>query len=172
MEHRFGDTDACVLATFDEGVAHLSRALVEAAADERGWRERIGAALVALLELLDEHPSWARFLIIEEQTGALVIAERRQHALGELARALERETRGKLAGARELGPASSLIAEMIVGGALSVVRTNLLANTPSSLVELAPSLLPFILGQYQRSERRVRGRRTCPCGRPTARPGC
>jgi DNA-binding MarR family transcriptional regulator len=141
------------LAAFNEGLAHASRALVNAAAAERGWRERIGAGLVALLEFLDEYPGWARFVILEQETRGLAITERCQRAVAELARALERETRGKAIAARQLGSSSSLIAEMVVGGALSVVQASLLADTSSSLVELAPSLLAFIFGPYQRGDR-------------------
>ena len=166
------------MAAFDEGIARVSGLLVEAVSVERGWRERIRAGLVALLGFLDEQPCWARFLILEPPVEALAIAERRQRALSALARALERETRGRLVGdgqfeassGRSAAPStsSSLIAEMVVGGVVSVVQSQLLERTTNPLVELAPSLMAFILGLYQRNGRGVSEREHLPV-RPTYR---
>jgi hypothetical protein len=142
--------------------------LVDAAATERGWRERISAALVALLEFADQQPGWARFLILEPDEGAPAIADRRRRALAELARVLERETRGRLTVTRRGAPSSSLTAELVVGGIVAVVRSQLVHKATGSFVELAPSLMSFIVGSYQGSERDVAELEHLPV-RPTYR---
>ena len=143
------------MAAFDEGVARVSLVLADAVSVERGWRDRVGAGLLALLGFVDEQPSWARFLILDPPVEALEIAERRRRSLAALARALERETRGKIVGGGQFLPSSSLIAEMVVGGVVSVVQSQLLVKKTKSFVELAPSLMAFILGPYQTIERSV-----------------
>ncbi len=177
VDEVFGGADECILAAFDEGIARVSGLLVEAVSVERGWRERVRAGLVALLGFLDEQPCWARFLILEPPVEALAVAERRQRALSALARALERETRGRRVGDGQFEASSgrsapltssSLIAEMVVGGVVSVVQSQLLERTTNPLVELAPSLMAFILGLYQRNGRGVSEREHLPV-RPTYR---
>ena len=42
----------------------------------------------------------------------------------------------------------ALTGELVVGGVFSVIRTNMLENDGSKLVELAPSLMTFIAVQY------------------------
>ncbi len=147
-----------MLAAFDEGVARLSRVVESAVACERGWHERVQAALVALLEFMDEQLCWARFLILESPVAPIAICERRQRALSMLAHALEREseTHGKVAGPREAAPLSAtscLTAEMVVGGAVAVIQARLLEGSTQPLIELAPSLMSFIAGPYRAAER-------------------
>ena len=84
----FGSVEECVLAAFDEGVVRLGQVIGGAAAGERGWRERVRAALVAVLAFLDEQADWARFLLLDPPVATIAIAERRQQAVQALASAL------------------------------------------------------------------------------------
>jgi IclR helix-turn-helix domain len=140
-----------VLAAFDEGVERLSQVIVTAAECERGWRERVRAALAALLEFFDERPLWARFLILDSPVAALEVAERRQLALARLAHALERETRGIQVASQAFTPSSQLTAELVVGGVFSALHTHTAEGRPGSLHKLAPSLLAFIAASYRRA---------------------
>ena len=139
-----GSVDECVATAFDEGVARLSRIVALAGARERVCRERIRAALSALLRFLDEEPCWACFLILGPSEGARTASERRERALLVLARALERETRSHAPGSAAFIPSSRLTAELIVGGVFTVVRARVLEGTGEPLVELVPSLMSFI----------------------------
>jgi DNA-binding MarR family transcriptional regulator len=155
-------------------VTQLSRLASDAAECERGWRERIRAALVAILEFMDEQPCWARLLVLDPPVAQLAICERKQRAQRSLARALERETHERLAGLHELAPAAAsprLTAEMVVGGVVSVVRARMLAGAREPLVQLAPSLMSFITRPYQRIGREVPVRQHLPV-RTTYRTTC
>ncbi len=139
-----------MLAAFDEGVARVSRLVAQASAVERGWRERVHAALLALLGFFDEQPSWARFLLLELESpeDAQALGERRRGTLTQLARALERETGERLARGPQFVPSSRLTAEMVVGGVAAAVRARLLADTAGPCAQLAPALMSFISGTY------------------------
>ncbi len=108
---------------------------------------RIRTVLTALLGFFDGEPQWARFLILERAGEATAIGARRQQALGELARALDREIPSD---AFDSGScSSSLMAELVVGGVFSVLRLRILDGRKEPLVELAPSLMALIVGPYQ-----------------------
>ncbi len=151
----FGNVDECVAAAFDEGVARLARVIARAGARDGTWRERVCAALCALLQFLDEEPRWARFLILGPSEGALVAAERRERALRALARTLERETRSQAPSSDAFIPSSQLTAELIVGGVFTVVRARLCDGTSEPLIQLIPSLITFIGSPYGSADARA-----------------
>jgi hypothetical protein len=163
FDEAFESVDECVLAAFDEGAGRLARALGDAAECQSGWRERVGAALVALLAFLDEQPSWARFLILEPAVATSAICERRQRALSELARVLAQETRKETRrrGARGdcLVTSSRLGAELVVGGVFSVIQRQLRESAVAPLTEIAPSLLAFVIGPGESVQTRPRSER-------------
>lgn len=145
----FDSVDGCVLAAFEEGLARVSRIVVESAGCEEGWLERVGAVLSALLVFLDEEPGWARFLITESPIAASSVFELRQRAMRELARALVAETQAKANSSGWFIPSSEFTAELSVGGVFSLVRARMLEGTRELFVELAPSLMAFIVAPYR-----------------------
>jgi hypothetical protein len=148
----FDSVDDCVLAAFEEGLARLYRIVVDTAGREKVWLERVGAVLSALLVFLDEEPGWARLLIAEPPIAAASVFEPRQRALRELARALVNQTQADANRAGWFIPSSELTAELIVGGVVSLVRRRMLEDTRELFVELAPSLMAFIVAPYRASD--------------------
>ena len=136
------------MAAFDEGVVRLGQVIGGAAAGERGWRERVRAALVAALAFLDEQADWARFLLVDPPVATVAVAERRQQALQALASALARETHSKNVSPRGFTPSPLLTAELVVGGVFSAVRGQLLEHPERSLAAMAPSLMSFVLTSH------------------------
>ena len=127
--------------------------IADAAESQTDWRERVRASLIASLEFFDAEPAWARFLLFDPPLATVSIAERRQQALGALAAALARETQPDAAEQpREAGsvftPSPQLVAELVVGGVLSGVRSQMLERPRHALAALAPSLMSFILASY------------------------
>jgi hypothetical protein len=137
-----------ILAAFDEGVARLAQVIAGAAACERGWRERVRAALVASLEFFDSEPSWGRFLLLEPSVATIAIAERRQDALRALADLLEREIHGTAADSERFTLPPRLTGELVVGGVLAAVRGRLAEHREHRCAALAPSLMSFVLTSY------------------------
>jgi AcrR family transcriptional regulator len=149
----FPTVDECYRSAFVEGLDRLSRTLAEATDREVVWLERVRSGLVAMLGFLDDEPAWARLLVLETPlSGALTFECRR--GLHELvARLLDRgtevtETFG--AGRAVTSPTllATLTGELVVGGVFSVVRTSMLDRDGGKLVELAPSLMAFIVAPY------------------------
>jgi AcrR family transcriptional regulator len=153
----FFSVEECYRAAFDKGLERLSQRVVEATAREQAWLERVRSGLVAMLGFFDDEPSWARLLLCETPLDGAVTFECGQRLHGVLAALLERSTDvGEPDGASQSGasqragsPAllATLTGELVVGGVFSVIRTNLLEGD-GKLVELAPSLMAFIVAPY------------------------
>ncbi len=158
------------LATFDEGLDRLSRAVEQACEREPGWLERLRAGVVAMLGFFDDEPAWTRVLVVDAPaSGAVALAcHQRLHdlldglldtggigvngrvGLGRDESADEGIAPRRVAGVTETAGTSSpaLTAELVAGGVFSVIRTSLLEGDGGKLVELAPSLMAFIVAPY------------------------
>jgi AcrR family transcriptional regulator len=141
----FGSVDECVIAAFDEGVARVTRLIVEAARREHSRRERVRAALSALLMFLDRQPGWTHLLVDDSPLATIAVAERRQNALAALARALVGEMHANANSSGWFVPSSHLTAELAVGGVFSVVRARMSDRRGEPLAGLAPVLTDFII---------------------------
>ncbi|HYM45492.1 MAG TPA: helix-turn-helix domain-containing protein [Solirubrobacteraceae bacterium] len=156
----FQSEEECLQAAFDEGVARLSEAVLEAARRKERWLDRVRAGLVALLGFLDDEPRWGRLLIVQAPLAGAAALERRQRMFGVLAALLSEgrvEAGGELvdtglAGVKpadgELTPSPALTAELVVGGVFAVIHARVLDGNGGPLVELAPSLMSFVVAPY------------------------
>ena len=149
----FSTVEECYRTAFAEGLERLSRAVAEATTREEAWLERVRSGLVALLGFLDDEPSWTRLLVLETPLAGAVTFECRQRLHDLLASLLERE--GKVTQGRDNSSTAGspmLLetpgGELVVGGVFSVIRTNVLEGDSGKLVELAPSLMAFIVAPY------------------------
>jgi hypothetical protein len=143
----FPTVESCYCAAYHEGVGRLSHTVGEAASGKHRWVDRVRAGLVALLGFFDDEPSWARLLIFDlPGDGALTLQCRPQ--LYELLAGLLEPSGGVQAEAGSPVMAPALMADLVVGGVFSVLRTNLLEDDSGKLVELAPSLMAFIAAPY------------------------
>ncbi|HTZ63309.1 MAG TPA: winged helix-turn-helix domain-containing protein [Solirubrobacteraceae bacterium] len=149
----FPTVEECYRVAFDAGITRLAHAVAEATAAEQTWLERVRSGLVALLGFFDDEPSWARLLVLETPLNGVLTFECRQQLHELLARLLEHDYDSdqldggdRSAWSRAL--ASALTSELVVGGAFSVIRTSMLDDTAGKLVELAPSLMAFIVAPH------------------------
>jgi AcrR family transcriptional regulator len=150
----FATLEACYESAFDAGLERLARVVDEAAGREVAWLDRLRAGLVAFLGFLDDEPAWARLLIAPTPLADGVLGLRcQQRVLGVVTCLLDDHRPGpagesgpRIAAAP--GPESTLTAELLAGGAVSVIRAQLLNGQPKLLVGLAPSLMSFIVRPY------------------------
>jgi AcrR family transcriptional regulator len=147
----FENVDDCLLAAFDQCLKRVRRLIVDAAECEHSWRKRIRAVVLAVLVFLDEEPGWARLLIDDSPIASAEVAQRRQAALGELARALASDTQAHANSTGWFLPSSELTAELVVGGIFSGLCAHLLRGVNEPFVQLAPALIAFIEAPYQAS---------------------
>jgi AcrR family transcriptional regulator len=61
----FSDREDCFLAAFDDAITRIANEAIPAYEQPSRWRERIRAALTALLEILDYEPGTGRLVIVE-----------------------------------------------------------------------------------------------------------
>ncbi len=143
----FESVEDCLSAGFEEGLQRLSEAVGEASGREERWLGKVRAGVVALLGFLDDEPGWGRLLILEAPgagAAGLECGRRVQGVLG----GLLSEGRGEAIAGGELGPSPALTAELVLGGVFSVIRARMLERDGGRLVELAPSLVGFIVTSY------------------------
>ncbi len=151
----FEDRETCFVALLEETVGRLAVQIdpirqAESPDIQKGrlrrsdWRERVRAALAAVLAFFDAEPALARACLLESAKGGPAVLRLRQLVLQRLIAAIEQGA--AQASVREPPP---LAAQAIVGGAISVIQTQLLEHEPKkSLIELLNPLMSTIVLPY------------------------
>jgi AcrR family transcriptional regulator len=140
----FADRQACFLAAFDQATAYGRVQLMEAYAQQPGWREGVRSALARLLELLDDEPGLAKVCVVEALAAGPKVLERRGEVLDELAQAIDR---GRSLDGTDL-PLPDLTAEGVVGAIFAVLHNRLLDCSPAPFADLLGSLMSIVVLPY------------------------
>jgi AcrR family transcriptional regulator len=120
----FSGKEAIFLALLDDAYAAMIGLLQDGcAAGEGDPRTQVGAALGALLSWIDENPAWARSSLIEAPRAG----PPGQSRIGEAEQRFAELLAASTPAAAEASPED---ARMRVGGALTVVRADLVSGTP------------------------------------------
>lgn len=130
---------------FEDGLCRLSATVVQAAGREQRWLGRVRSGLVALLGFLDDEPGWGRLLLFKAPVDASVAFRCEQRLLGVLTALLDDGSPQAIA---ETMTEPHLTAELVSGGVFSVIRAHMAEEGGGPLVELAPSLMCFIVRPY------------------------
>jgi AcrR family transcriptional regulator len=143
----FASVEECYCAAYEQALGRLARTVATAAGRQDGWLERVRSGLVALLGHFDDHPSWARLLVLDAPINVGVSFKCTRRLYDVLAGLLEHhQPAGIPAESSQLIPVRT--GELIVGGVFAAIRTTMLGNDGAKLVELAPSLMAFIVAPY------------------------
>jgi AcrR family transcriptional regulator len=143
----FEDRDECLSAAFDTAIERIAGPVTTAYEAGGNWRERIGRALTALLELLDAEPDVARMCVVETLKAGPSVSEQRACVIDAMVQAVE-------AGRSESKPAEEpppLTGQGVVGGVLSVIHARLLETGDKPrrpLSELTGSLMAMVVHPY------------------------
>ena len=121
----FADREDCFLVAFDEAVGSVAASVISAYQRPRPWRERVRAALTALLQRLDSDRAMACLLIVESLAAGPKVLERRQSTLQRIVGVLD-QGRAEAKGSADPPP---LTAEGVIGGVLSVLHDRLTASS-------------------------------------------
>jgi hypothetical protein len=138
--------DEVWLAGFGEGLDRLTSAVWRAAAPRRTWLDRVRAGLVAFLGFFDDEPGWAEVLLFDPPLSDGAVAARCGQWLAGVLTVLLDDGQPQALG--ELTSEPQLTAELVAGGVVSVVRRHVREGEGQLLVELAPSLVSFVVGPY------------------------
>src|SRR6185437_3859633 len=139
----FEDFEDCFLAALDQSIARASEYVGGAYEPSAKWHVRIRAALIAVLEFLEDEPSMGRLCVLETLGAGRKVHERRHRALDPVIAAVE-EGRSESRSATAL---PSLTGEGVVGGVLSVLHARLLERD-TDLLELTGPLMGMIVLPY------------------------
>jgi AcrR family transcriptional regulator len=145
----FDDFEDCFLAALDQSVARASEYVLAAYDPAEKWRIRIRAALIGLLEFLEDEPAMGRLCIVETLGAGRKVHERRQRAVDAVIVVVD-EGRRESKAATTLPPLTS---EGVVGGVLSVLHARLVPHAGTgerrdSLLELTGSLMGMVVLPY------------------------
>jgi hypothetical protein len=138
-EHR----QDCPNAVFEEAVAIATRRVSAAYDSQAGWVDRMRAAVLALLELLDEERELA-LLCVGHAVASPAMLMCRGEVLGELTRIIDQGRSASRAARNQPPPA----AQGVLGGALGLIYSELIARDPRSMVELLNPLMWWIVLPY------------------------
>jgi AcrR family transcriptional regulator/DNA-binding MarR family transcriptional regulator len=141
----FEDREECFLAAFELALAQAAKRVLPAWQESGVWRERVRAALTALLVFLDEEPALARLCVVQ----ALAAGPRALGRRGEVLRALTVAVDGGREEVRRGIEPPPLAADGVIGGVLSVIHTRLLEDHEKPLVGLLGELMSMIVLPYQ-----------------------
>jgi AcrR family transcriptional regulator len=133
----------CPDAVFEEALAIATRRVSAAYDSQAGWVDRVRAAVLALLELLDEERELAR-LCVGHAVASPAMLLRHGEVLDKLARIIDQGRSGSRA-TRNPPPHA---ARAVLGGALGLIYARLSARDPHSLVELVNPLMSLIVLPY------------------------
>jgi AcrR family transcriptional regulator len=139
----FDDFEDCFLAALDRSIAGASEYVLDGYDPSEKWRPRIRAALIGLLEFLEDEPAMGRLCIVETLGAGPRVHERRERIVEAMIAAVE-EARLE---SRVAAALPQLTTEGIVGGILSVLHTRLLEGS-DSLLALTGSLMGMVVLPY------------------------
>jgi len=148
----FSDREDCFLAAFEQALEFASARVLPAYRAGKAWRERIRAALIEFLSFLDDEPVIGTLLVAESFGGGPRTLKRRARLLTQITKVVD-EGRNE---PKAASPAP-LTAEGVVGGALSVIHTRLVARPRTGepghapLIELTNPLMSMIVLPYMGS---------------------
>jgi len=141
---QFTDREDCFLAAFEQALEYAAERVVPAYESEKGWRERMRAALSGFLSFLEAEPVIGRMLIVESFGGGPATMNRRNESIALITHAID-EGRGEAKASLTLPP---LTAEGVVGGVLAVIHSRLVEGHEKALVELTSPLMSMIVLPY------------------------
>ena len=141
----FDDKIDCVFAAHERAFERLSKVLVDACRAEAAWSDRVAAAIAASLAFAVESPSEAQLVVVAYHTASEPKLAGRGHAAHEKLADLLRAGRHQ---AEVAHAPPELTEQAVIGAAMAVVGTRLLAGEVDSLPLLAPELTQVILTPY------------------------
>jgi hypothetical protein len=150
FSEEFASEQELFCAAFAHGQALVAQTLTAAVQDQKRWLARVRSAVVSVLLFFDAQPQWAQLLLLNTPCCGTDVLERRERSLSRLAQLLERGA-PKDAGLT-VTLKSGLTAQLVIGGAITVVQRRLLKHRGMPLVELAPSLMSLIVLPYLGAE--------------------
>ncbi len=140
----FSDRETCFIAAFDHGVAAGAECVLPAYRTAGDWRERMRAALQALLAFLDTEPDLGYLCIVGSQAAGPQALERRNATAERLVAAIHEGGRESQLARRP----GRLTAEGLAGAVLTVLANRLTPPGRRPLLPLLNHLMAMLVLPY------------------------
>jgi AcrR family transcriptional regulator len=142
----FSDREDCFLAAFEDAVAQITAVVAVAYGRDGVWRDRVRAALTALLEFLESEPAVCSLLVVDALGAGPRVLERRAQVLDAL-RGVVDQGRLQAGVRREIPP---LTADGVVGAVFGVIhaRVSEPGRRGVRLLDLRNALMAIIVLPY------------------------
>ncbi|HEY2140699.1 MAG TPA: TetR/AcrR family transcriptional regulator [Solirubrobacteraceae bacterium] len=157
----FDNRDECLLAVLEDTVGRIERELARTVRDGASWVERVRIGLWTMLGFFDRERALARVFVVQSARGGQRVLEAREESMARLAAAIA-EGNGEGSRARGVPP---LVAEGLVGAAVSIVYKRLLKGERAPLADLQAELMGMIVLPYLGASAASKERK-----RPTPKP--
>lgn len=138
----FENRNDCLMAAIEQTVVHVVQRTRAAVESQTLWTDRIRMGLHALLEFCEEEPGLARLCVVQTTAAGPTMLARRSELFDRLAAIIDE---GRAIARRKPPP---LTAEGVVGGALSVIYSRLIAPERGGFLQLLSPLMSFIVFPY------------------------
>ena len=141
----FANVDACFAAAYEREAERLCTTLIDAIDAVPGWRERVRAAVTALVRYAIEQPRFAKSLLGEVYLAEEVPRRKHDEVVGRLLAAIGRppdETP-----AAHLDP-DSIASTFAVGAVEGFLRLHLAREEPATMLEAIPELMFLIVSFF------------------------
>ena len=139
----FTGTDECFIVTYDKAMSEIEGAMRAAYMRPGPWTQRVRRALEALLLLLEDDRQLAMLVFLEAPKARELLGGRRARILEILQLVLDSGRSGENATA-----APVLIDELLVEGAISVIRARVASPEHGALSRLLDELMGVITYSY------------------------
>jgi AcrR family transcriptional regulator len=144
----FEDREDCFLAALNEALARSEGLVRDAYAGEGGaWREKVRAALGALLTFFDDHPEMGSLLVVNALRAGPKVLKRRAGILERLSTLLHESGSRAKTGRR----VPELTGESVVSAVVGVIHSRLSSERPEQLADLLGPLMGVIVLPYEGS---------------------
>jgi AcrR family transcriptional regulator len=160
----FGDREDCFLAAFEQQLAQAREIVAAAYASQPDWLSGMRAALIEVLDLIEQNPTAAKLCIVDALAAGRRVLDSRAHALEELAGVIDRGPEGK----RRAGELA--LARVVAGALAAALHAHLVAEGPPQANLLGVLMATVALPSLGRSAARAQLAIPAPIRRPGGAP--
>jgi AcrR family transcriptional regulator len=143
--HQFASKEDCFLAALDIASRWLCERVEAAVEGQRDWQERVRAAAAEALALIGANPLVGHLLAVEAPRAGQAARERHQALLDRFAAALRAGHPGR-------GDLPDDIADLLLGGVVTMVARYVISGRAEQLPEATEALVGFLLIPYLSGE--------------------
>jgi AcrR family transcriptional regulator len=156
----FGDREDCFLAAFEQQLAHAREIVAAAYASQPDWLSGMRAALIEVLDLIEENPIVAELCLVDALAAGPRVLDSRARVLDELAGVIDQGPEGK----RRAGELT--VGSVVAGALAAALHAHMVTEGPPKANLLGVLMAMIALPYLGRSAARAQLAIPAPLRRP------